>query len=175
MSCIYIVPIWREEKYNLEFLRSKISEIFRKKAQIYESKKINLDSVYNPTRKQYNSSQILIQLLSNHPRDTFRILGVTDVDLFIPILTFVFGEAQLNGIAGIVSVHRLNNKFYGLPENEELLRKRLIKEAIHELGHTYGLVHCLTPGCVMNSSTYVEDIDEKSDQFCSTCFSAIRG
>lgn len=175
MSSIYIVPIWQKENYNLEFLRSKISDVFRKKAIIYESKKMDLNSVYNPSRRQFNSSQLLLQLLNNHPKDAHRILGVTDVDLFIPILTFVFGEAQLNGIAGIVSLHRLNNKFYGLPENEELLRTRLIKEAIHELGHTYGLVHCLTPGCVMNSSTYVEDIDQKSEHFCSNCFSVIRG
>ncbi|MCS7280172.1 MAG: archaemetzincin [Desulfobacterota bacterium] len=175
MPSIYIVPAWLEENHDLEFLRLRISEVFRKKTVIYESKKIDFHSIYNPSRKQYNSSQFLIQLLNNHPKDALRILGVTDVDLFIPILTFVFGEAQLNGIAGVVSVHRLNNKFYGLPENEELLRKRLIKEAIHELGHTYGLVHCLTPGCVMNSSTYVEDIDEKSEFFCSYCSSVIRG
>ncbi|MCX7856617.1 MAG: archaemetzincin family Zn-dependent metalloprotease [Deltaproteobacteria bacterium] len=174
MPSIYIVPAWHIEKYSLEFLKVRIEEVFRKKTIIYEDKKINLEAIYSPSRKQYNSSQFLIQLLNNHPKDAFRILGVTDVDLFIPILTFVFGEAQLNGLAGVVSVHRLNNKFYGLPENEELLRKRLIKEAIHELGHTYGLVHCTTPGCVMNSSTYVEDIDRKSEFFCSSCISFIR-
>lgn len=175
MPSIYIVPVWHEENHNLEFLRARIAEVFRKKTVIYEEKKIDLNAIYNPSRKQYNSSQLLIQLLNNHPKDAFRILGVTDVDLFIPILTFVFGEAQLNGTAGVVSVRRLNNKFYGLPENEELLKRRLIKEAIHELGHTYGLVHCLTPGCVMNSSTYVEDIDQKSEFFCTLCSSYIRG
>lgn len=174
MSSIYIVPIWHEENHNLDFLKLKISEVFKRKVVISEFKKINLRSAYNPSRGQYNSSQILIQLIENPPKDAFRILGVTDVDLFIPILTFVFGEAQLSGIGGIVSLHRLSNKFYGLPENEELMRIRLIKEAIHELGHTYGLVHCMRPGCVMNSSTYVEDIDEKSEFFCSSCLAYIR-
>jgi archaemetzincin len=169
MSSIYIVPIWQRENHNLEFLRVRISEVFKKKTVIYDSKKIDLNGTYNPSRKQYNSSQILIQLLNNHPRDTFRIIGVTDVDLFIPILTFVFGEAQLNGKGAIVSLHRLQNKFYGLPENDNLVKERLIKEAIHELGHTYGLIHCLYPGCVMNSSTYVEDIDQKGDTFCPSC------
>lgn len=174
MSSIYIVPIWNEENHNLEFLRVKISEVFKKKTVISQFKEIDLKSAYNPARRQYNSSQILIQLINNPPKDAYRILGVTDVDLFIPILTFVFGEAQLNGIGGIVSLHRLSNKFYGLPENLELMRKRLIKEAIHELGHTYGLVHCPRPGCVMNSSTYVEDIDEKTEFFCTACLAYIR-
>lgn len=174
MSYIYVVPIWNEHHYSLDFLRSKISEVFKKKTLILENKNIDLSAAYNLTRKQFNSSLILLQLVNNHPKDAFRILGVTDVDLFIPILTFVFGEAQLNGPGAVVSVHRLNNKFYGLPENEELMRERLIKEALHELGHTYGLVHCLTPGCVMNSSTYVEDIDQKTWNFCRFCIDYIK-
>jgi archaemetzincin len=97
------------------------------------------------------------------------VLGVAEVDLFIPILTFVFGEAQLEGPGAIVSTHRLNNKFYGLPENQTLLVQRIVKESIHELGHTFGLLHCSSPGCVLNSSTYVEDIDQKSDALCPQC------
>jgi archaemetzincin len=174
MSLIYIVPIWGEESFSLEFLRVKISEVFRKRVAIIEDRKIDLMTTFHPIRKQFNSSLLLLQLINRHPRDAYRILGVTDVDLFIPILTFVFGEAQLNGPAAVVSCHRLDNRFYGLPENRGLLQERLIKEALHELGHTYGLVHCLTPGCVMNSSTYVEDIDQKSERFCPSCMDSIR-
>ena len=104
-----------------------------------------------------------------------KILGVTAVDLFIPILTYVFGEAQLDGIGALVSMHRLNNRLYGLPDNDQLLRERLNKEAIHELGHTFGLLHCSTPGCVLSASTYVEDIDQKSDQVCHECRAHIPG
>jgi archaemetzincin len=98
-----------------------------------------------------------------------KILGVTELDLFIPIFTFLFGEAQLNGIGALVSTHRLHNQFYGIPENKKLLRSRLLKEAIHELGHTFGLIHCFTLKCVMKSSTYVEEIDQKSINFCRVC------
>ena len=89
------------------------------------------------------------------------------MDLFIPILTYVFGEAQLDGIGAVVSLHRLNNQFYGLPEDTGLMHDRLLKEAVHELGHTFGLLHCFQPGCVLNASTYVEDIDQKSRELCS--------
>jgi archaemetzincin len=94
---------------------------------------------------------------------------VTELDLFIPIFTFLFGEAQLNGLAALVSTHRLHNQFYGIPEDKELLKNRLLKEGIHELGHAFGLIHCFTLKCVMKSSTYVEEIDQKSLNFCKAC------
>jgi archaemetzincin len=130
---------------------------------------IDLENYYDPGRRQYNSSQILLQLIHSAPADAFKILGITEVDLFIPILTYVFGEAQLDGVGAVVSMHRLHNRLYGLPDNDRLLRDRLNKEAIHELGHTFGLRHCTTPGCVLSPSTYVEDIDQKSDQICHEC------
>jgi archaemetzincin len=130
---------------------------------------IDLEMTYDPARRQYNSSQILLQLIRSAPSDTVKILGVAAVDLFIPILTYVFGEAQLGGIGALVSIHRLNNRLYGLPDDDQLLCERLNKEAIHELGHTFGLLHCSTPGCVLSASTYVEDIDQKTDQICQDC------
>jgi len=96
-------------------------------------------------------------------------IAVVGVDLFIPVLTFVFGEAQLNGIAAVVSYLRLENPFYGMPRNESLTWKRLQKEIIHELGHTFGLYHCHQFECVMRSSTYVEEIDIKRQDLCVEC------
>ena len=96
------------------------------------------------------------------------------VDLFIPVLTYVFGEAQLAGRAAVVSTHRLDCQLYGLPANRKLLKQRLRKEAIHELGHTYNLLHCREDACVMMSSTYVENIDLKSDRFCGHCLDRLR-
>lgn len=96
-------------------------------------------------------------------------MGVTSVDLFVPVLTFVFGEAQLDGKAAVVSSFRLRDELYGLPKNPERLKERLTKEAIHELAHTFGLVHCREPECVMHSYTYAEEIDFKSKDFCSAC------
>ncbi len=126
------------------------------------------------SRGQYNSRILLAQLLHDRPEGATRVLGVSGVDLFIPVLTHVFGEAQLEGPAAVVSTSRLASQLYGLPPNRELLFERLVKEAIHELGHTYHLVHCRRHPCVMMSSTYVEDIDQKSDRFCPECHRSVR-
>src|SRR5262249_45197761 len=98
-----------------------------------------------------------------------RILGVTSCDLFVPVLTFVFGEAQLDGNCATVSFARLKEEAYGLPPREGLLRERLLKEAVHELGHTFGLRHCADGRCVMTSSHAVERLDVKSAEFCAGC------
>ena len=91
----------------------------------------------------------------------------------MPILTFVFGEAQLNNTCAVVSSHRLRQEFYGLPASPELLRERLRKEAVHELGHTFGLTHCRDYECVMAASHAVERIDLKGSHFCGHCHSRV--
>jgi archaemetzincin len=98
-----------------------------------------------------------------------RLLAVTSLDLFVPVLTFVFGEAQLGGSCAIVSVHRLREEVYGLPADPVLLQERLFKEAVHELGHTFGLRHCDDWRCVMTSSHSVEWLDVKSSELCANC------
>lgn len=172
MSYIYIVPIELDDRTYLEKLKSFVFDTFHLETRIKELE-IDLADAFDPNRVQHNSSLILRQLIMQPPPDAERILGVLDVDLFIPILTFVFGEAQLQGIGAVVSTHRLHNRFYGLPENKDVTTDRLLKEAVHELGHTYGLIHCSQPKCVMNSSTYVENIDQKPAEFCSSCLKNI--
>ena len=173
MSYIYIVPIELKDHSYLETLERFVFNTFHLQTRRKEFK-INLKDVFDASREQYNSSLILQQLIMKPPIDAEKILGVLDLDLFIPILTFVFGEAQLKGTGAVVSTHRLNSRFYGLPENKELTTDRLLKEAVHELGHTFGLIHCSQPQCVMNSSTYVEDIDQKSAEFCPLCQKSIK-
>jgi archaemetzincin len=127
------------------------------------------DLAFEATRGQYNSRILLALLLRDLRPHCSRVLGVAGVDLFVPVLTFVFGEAQLAGRAAVVSLHRLGPELYGLPPDPALLRERLAKEAIHELGHTYGLLHCRRGRCVMASSTYVEYVDLKSHRLCDSC------
>ena len=129
---------------------------------------------FDASRGQYNSRILLARLLQDTPPEVTRVLAVAGVDLFIPVLTYVFGEAQLGGRAAIVSMHRLDDEIYGLPPNPKRLFERLCKEAVHELGHTFDLVHCHRERCVMLSSTYVEDIDLKSETFCAACLTATR-
>lgn len=130
---------------------------------------MDLELYFSRERGQYYSTLILANLLKFLPQDGEKIVGITDVDIYIPILTFLFGEAQLNGKGALVSTFRLRNEFYGLPTDYQIYYERLKKEILHELGHTFGLIHCRDFECVMNSSTYVEDIDLKHSRFCSIC------
>ncbi len=135
---------------------------------------LDLNSAYDSSRNQTNSTVLLAQILSRADSNSGKRIAVVDQDLFIPVLTFVFGEAQLSGSAAIVSTHRLSNQFYGLPRDDGLLLKRLEKEFVHELGHTFGLFHCHQFECVMRSSTYVEEIDLKRVHLCASCDAALR-
>lgn len=130
---------------------------------------LDLSEFFDPTRKQYDGNKLLKEIEIRFASDRHKTMGLFNVDLFIPILTFIFGQAFLNGRTGIASAYRLRNERYGLKADEKILTDRLRKEVIHELGHTFGLYHCTNPVCVMRSSTYVEDIDQKDWKFCAKC------
>ncbi|MFC1817083.1 hypothetical protein ACFL0M_14365, partial [Thermodesulfobacteriota bacterium] len=97
-----------------------------------------------------------------------KVLAITTVDLFIPILTHVYGEAQLGGKACIVSTYRLKEGLSPL-SFRETHQIRVVKEALHELGHTFKLHHCQDPACIMHYCRSVKDVDRKSDQMCRYC------
>jgi len=134
---------------------------------------LDISEFYNPGRRQYDANALLKMISEKAPRDAVKILGMLRVDLYIPILTYIFGQAALNGYAGIASLYRLRNEHYGLEPNYELLIERFSKVIVHELGHTFGLIHCNNPICVMRSSTYVEDLDQKHKQFCHRCMAEL--
>jgi archaemetzincin len=133
------------------------------------NERLDLEHAYDPTRRQFNSTALLAQTLLMPNPNKNKLISIADVDLYVPILTYVFGEAQLNGTAAIVSMHRLSNVYYGIPNDFQLMLTRLEKEVVHELGHTFGLIHCHQFECVMRSSTYVEEIDYKKVQPCTAC------
>jgi archaemetzincin len=129
---------------------------------------------YDPVRNQYHATSLLRQL-STLAADGVRVLGVASVDLYVPIFTFVFGEAQLGGSCALISLHRLRQSFYGLPSEPKLTAERLCKEALHELGHVCGLRHCRDWSCPMAASTTIERMDVKNAQYCAACWKAVRG
>jgi len=138
------------------------------------STNLTLHNFYDAKRKQYHSTGILKELLHNIPSDALKAIAIVPFDLFIPILTFVFGEAQLDGKVAVVSTARLQQTFYGLPSNQPLLDRRLVKEIKHELGHTFGLLHCSQRACVMSLAANINEVDLKGLTFCKACKGMLR-
>lgn len=128
---------------------------------------------YHPERQQYHSSEILRRMHGSVRPGDWRLLAVADVDLYIPILKYVFGEAQMAGPCAVVSTYRLRQEYYGFDRDDELMRERLLKECIHELGHTLELRHCQEYSCVMASAHAVEWIDLREVSFCESCRSQV--
>lgn len=151
----------------LEHLAAALARLFRTPCRI-RPETFDLSFSLDAGRNQYYSTALL-QRLERIADPAARMLGVTAGDLYVPVLTFVFGEAQLDGNCAVVSTARLKEEFYGLPPREDLMRERLVKEAAHELGHTFGLRHCADWRCVMTSSHAVERLDVKGTEFCAAC------
>jgi archaemetzincin len=158
----------------LDRLARDLARTFRTSCRVLDGV-VDAKFAHNPARGQYHSTAILERLQSVYSNGSSRLLGVTAVDLFVPIFTFVFGEAQLEGKCAIASLYRLSEERYGLPADESKLRERLTKEAAHELGHTFGLPHCEDWQCVMASSHSVELVDVKPAEFCDECARLVQG
>lgn len=168
MKPIHLIPLAEEPGLDLlEYLAASLARTFRTPCRI-RPLKFDLSFSWDAGRQQYYSTAIL-QRLERAADPDARVLGVTACDLYVPVLTFVFGEAQLDGNCAVVSAARLREEFYGMPPREDLLRERLVKEAAHELGHTFGLRHCADWRCVMASSHAVERLDVKGADFCQAC------
>jgi archaemetzincin len=168
MKMLELLPIGTFDERLLLDVAPALADAFRVPCRIAP---VRLDPqfAFHPERQQYHSSEILQSLQGRTADGAWRVLGVASVDLYIPILTFVFGEAQMGGPCAVVSMHRLQQEFYGLPADGELLRDRLVKEAVHEVGHTLDLTHCEDYACAMAPSHAVEWIDLKDAALCVNC------
>ncbi|HEX7707609.1 MAG TPA: archaemetzincin family Zn-dependent metalloprotease [Thermoanaerobaculia bacterium] len=167
MKSIRVLPAGEVERPLLDPVVAALAREYRTSSHVADLE-IEPSFAHHPERNQYHSTAI-IEHLSKLNGGSQILIAVTGFDLYIPILTFVFGEAQLGGTCAVVSYHRLSQEFYGLPADRSLLRERLVKEAIHEVGHTLGLTHCEDYECVMAASYGVELLDIKGPQLCSYC------
>ncbi|MDW8130713.1 MAG: hypothetical protein RMI94_09215 [Bryobacterales bacterium] len=125
---------------------------------------------WDPARGQCDSTRLILALRARY---ALPVVGATTLDLFIPVFSFVFGEAELGGRAAVFSIHRLREEFYGLPPDPGRLVERALRELLHELGHMAGLVHCHEAACVMRPSHSVEQVDARMDDYCESCWSLI--
>jgi archaemetzincin len=130
---------------------------------------------FSSARAQWSSVAFLETLLSRVPPGAARLLGVTERDLFVPVLSFVYGQAQLGGKVAVVSLARLRPEFHGLKEAPEVLARRAATESVHEVGHTFGLVHCLDRRCPMSLSIDLPDLDGKTETPCAACRALLEG
>ena len=168
MNDLYLVPIGHMPAKALDWIEDATAEWFPLPTRRLPALAIP-DGAYDAKRGQYQSVEFMKMLAQNAPRDATRVLGVTNVDLAIPMLSFLFGQAQFDGPIAVISLCRLQQEFYGLPAQENLLRERTVKEALHELGHTFGLVHCSDSSCAMSLATHIELVDAKAERFCQRC------
>jgi len=174
MNPIYVLPIGDIAGDALIFAQRAIQQRFNHICNVLAHIDIPGNAL-DRNRLQYSSAQILRKIIELCPPDAKRIIGITEVDLFVPVLTFVFGQAQLDGIAAIVSTCRLRPEFYGLTPSMRITLERLDKEITHELGHTFGLTHCHNSACVMYFSNSIREIDNKRAEFCGACARMLAG
>jgi len=172
MKKLQLLPVGTVDARLLEWLSQALNHKFRVPVEVLTSA-LDPSFALHAERQQHHSSEILGRMQGYITSRTWRLLGITSCDLYIPILTFVFGEAQLGGSAAVVSYHRLQQEFYGLPPDTDLLANRLLIETVHELGHTFNLTHCHDYRCAMAPSHAVEWIDIKDSGFCEDCLSRV--
>ena len=164
---IALIPIGHVDEEFLNALRPSLEKVIGQRVRIAQRIALPWDS-WNPDRDQHLSSLVLA-ILAPLSYSGDRVLGVTDVDIYATGLNFIFGEADYVGRKALISLQRLRQEFYGLPSDEKLFQRRALKEAVHELGHTYGLGHCPDPTCVMYFSNSLSDTDFKEWELCPFC------
>ena len=168
---ILLVAVGEIDRSVMDWLKNDLTKVFNK--QVFIGKGMpEPDDAYHKKRNQYLSTAILNAIMEQKEYALYeKILGMVDHDLFVPELNFVFGQASLK--AAVISLTRLRQTFYHLPEDQNLFHQRVLTEAVHELGHTYGLGHCGNPRCVMFFSNSLEDTDRKGSEFCPSCKSKL--
>ena len=152
-----------------------IHEIYGIRAYYEVVDRIVEESDYNTSRRQYDAVSIVerVKRLRFSEKPSYDILLlVTDKDLYVDALNFVFGYAPYP--VGIISTHRLNPEFYGKKFDWEVFLRRVLTEAVHEVGHLIGLKHCRNPNCVMFFSNTIMDTDIKGFYPCGRCIRIAR-
>ena len=162
-----LIQIGSITDYPLNTLKEQVARKFpRYQVKILEPL-VEPTEAYDSFRNQYHSTRILVildELIQTAHVEL--LLGITPLDLYVPSMNYVFGEARCPGRVAVISTARLGPID---PINSDLFASRVAKEAGHEIGHMLGLKHCSNPLCVMYFSERLADTDRKQEDFCAEC------
>ena len=168
MSEISVVPVNSIDHQLLTRLALCLEERFLASCVVRSSLAIP-KSALNSVRKQLFFGSVASKLATANEGREGIVLGITEYDLYKTSHHFIFGGASESHHCAVVSLHRLRPEFYGEPPDENQLFQRLLKEAVHEIGHSMGLKHCYNARCPMYYSNSVFDTDNKFSNFCEAC------
>lgn len=166
---VTIIPIGEVSDFILKYISEIIKNSFNLNTTYTTLQKIASNISILSFGGRCNSTDILRDLSKRVPEGAHRLLAITELDIYSPIFSCLFGEAQLGGPCAIVSLHRLRQEYYNLPPDNLIFLSRYEKVVIHELAHTFGLIHCVNEHCVMYSSSNITETDIKSNLFCPRC------
>lgn len=172
---ITILPLMSVSEQILKDLKDEVGNALLSSVVILQPLKALPDSTYDKTREQYDADK-LVKYLRQQAKDAHasKLLAIGSMDMFVGDMSFVFGAAEKGGGICAVSLYRLDQRFYSKHSSYETFKERAVKEAVHELGHCYGLDHCKDKRCVMAFSNHIVAVDEKSRFFCEACREKLR-
>ncbi|MCF8111210.1 MAG: archaemetzincin family Zn-dependent metalloprotease [Desulfobacteraceae bacterium] len=165
---ILLVPIGPVPIYLISYLEDKLGVFVDRPVKLGRAVPLPRTG-YDNQRQQYEAGAVIELLATLEYPEAERLVGLIEQDCYSPGLNFIFGQAVSGGREAFVALPRLCPPCSGLEEDKSLYKERVLKEVIHELGHTWGLAHCEQPGCVMRFSNSVQETDEKSPEFCHIC------
>lgn len=170
---INIIPIKIKNNSLIEYIKKQLELIFNSEVLI-SNIEYDIQQNFNKSRNQYYSTEIISNFIPLTESLDYKVILLVNVDLFVPVFTYLFGEAQFNGKLSIVSTFRLYEEFYTGRTDDKLFYKRVLKEVLHELGHNFGLRHCENWNCVMHASAGIEEVDVKGAFYCKTCEAVVK-
>ncbi len=170
---LHLVPLHFSNMNLLNQISFEVSRRLQANVEI-SNLPVDINKAYNKERGQYFSTLLLQDMVLTSQKLDGKVMGLVDVDLFVPVFTYVFGEAQLSGKNSIVSVFRFHEEIYTGKTDDDLLYERTLKEVLHELGHNFGLLHCKDWNCVMHTSQGIEEVDIKGNFYCADCHAVVK-